>query len=238
MARVTVTSLKPALLSLFGSVSKEMVEAVSDPAVAVARRAMEPIVQNHYDNVVNEIGRKLRGLGMPQNVDGAGVHRLGYGTANGGLGQIVTQHWDALRKRYAGRSPNSLWFWQKQGLNADPMSLSYAYTSKIKGKQKASVWAEHKSKRNHHKGRINVTMTLWFQQLPPPFDSAITKAFAGATEDVGMAPPTGGAGRKQLERARWAEVEGGYRNRPFIRRMSAAMGKEMHKDLAKKLRNL
>ena len=238
MAKVTNISLKPALLLLTGSVSREITEQVSDQVVEVARKSMEPIVQAHYTNVVKEVGRKLNGLGMAQNVQSAGARQLGFGTVNGGLGKIITKNWKELRKRYAGRTPNSLWFWQKTGMEANPNSLIVAYKRDVMGKEVAQVQAAPKAARNHHKGRINVRMILGFNALPQPFESAITQAFSGANEQVSLGPRSLYTGRKGLSRARWAEEDKAARSRPFIRRMSAALGKDMYKDLAKKLRNL
>ena len=80
-----------------------------------------------------------------------------------------------------------------------------------------------------------MTLTLWFQQLPAPFDSLITQAFASGDRNVDLPDHGGFVDRLGLSRARWAEDP---KARPFIRQLSAALGKDMFKDLPKKLRAL
>ena len=74
---------------------------------------------------------------------------------------------------------------------------------------------------------------MQFKELPAPFETLITHAFAQAKEKVPMQGREFFTGRKGLARARWAEDR--KVGRPFIRRVSAYLGKQMRKDVIKKL---
>jgi hypothetical protein len=243
MAKVTLIKTDFGnLLNLKGSVPKDIVKAVSDDVVEVVRKRMHPIVQAHYDNVITEVGRKLNGLGMPLKVEppvksglakaSRSTYTLNYGKANGGIGRFKTGPWAALKYKYANHQPVSLWFWQKRGLDDWEASLSKDYAREIKGKGVVDVRAANKASRNHHKGRINVNMLIGFSPLYGPFESLITQPFATLLPG---SPDSGGAygDRLGVSRAYYAE-----KNRPFIKRLSATLGKEMRIDLAKKLLKL
>ena len=75
-----------------------------------------------------------------------------------------------------------------------------------------------------------------FKPLPAPFETLITHAFAQAQEKVPMQAREFFKRPVGLERARWAEDR--QVGRPFIRRVSAYLGKSMRADVIEKLRKL
>jgi len=233
------------LIEFKGSVPREVVEATSDTAVNLVLSKVRPLATAHYQNAVAEIGRKLNGLGMAQNVRSSGPRSLSMGTASGDVDKILTVPWkrldwnrkkDATYQSYESRPPLSLWFWQKRGMESLPGSLSPAYQQKVAGRAVVRVLEYGKAKRNHHKGRINTRISFEFKSLAAPFASMITNAFAQANEKVPLDSRSLSSSRKGLHRARWAEDR--TVGRPFIRRMSAHLGVLMRKDVIEKLRNL
>jgi len=238
MAKFTNLSGTPNIIEFKTGVPKEVVEATSDTAVDYVMKKVRPIVNDHYQNAIREVGRKLNGLGMPQNVTSGGSRTLSIGNADGSIGTVTTVDWKRLdhahpeKRRYELRPPLSLWFWQKFGMENHEDSLSKAYSEQVAGKGVVRV-TEAKATRNHHKGRINTRMFMQFKELPAPFETLITHAFAQAQEKVPMQGREFFTGRKGLARARWAEDR--KVGRPFIRRVSAYLGKQMRKDVIKKL---
>jgi hypothetical protein len=245
MAKFTNLSGIPDIIEFKGGVPREVVEATSDTAVDLVLKKVRPIANEHYQNAIREVGRKLNGLGMPQNLHSSGSRSLSIGTAGGDISTIRTKPWKRLDWRkekdsgeagvYELRPPLSLWFWQKHGMEGAAGSLSEAYNKEVVGKGVVRV-TEKKATRNHHKGRINTRVFFEFKPLPAPFETMITHAFAQAEEKVPMQGREFFSSRKGLARARWAEDR--KVGRPFIRRVSAYLGKSMRTDVIEKLRKL
>jgi hypothetical protein len=235
MAKFTNLSGIPDIIEFKAGVPREVVEATSDTAVDLVLKKVRPIATAHYQNAIREVGRKLNGLGMPQNVTSGGARSLGIGTAGGDISTIRTKPWKALNEKYEARPPLSLWFWQKYGMEGAANSLSEAYNKEVAGKGVVRV-TEAKATRNHHKGRINTRVFFEFKPLPAPFETMITHAFAQAEENVPMDARSLFKRPRGLARARWAEDR--KVGRPFIRRVSAYLGKSMRTDVIEKLRKL
>ena len=242
MAKFSLVGQIPDLIEFKGSVPREIVEATSDTAVNLVLSKIRPIATKHYQNAIREVGRKLNGLGMPQNIHSSGTRTLSIGTAGGDIVKVTTKPWRRLdynhdkERRYELRPPLSLWFWQKYGMENESFSLSNAYNREVIGKGVVRVLEGGKAKRNHHKGRINTVVSLEFKPLPKPFETMITHAFAQVNEKVPMESRSLSSSRKGLHRARWAEDR--IIGRPFIKRVSAQLGSLMRKEVIQKLRNL
>ena len=236
MAKLSLVTLTGDLRLVQG-ISRELVESVSDEAIDLVRAEAEPIVQEHYDNVIRQVGLLFKGPGLPGAVEHGGVRQISFGTVGGGVRTIRTKRWEALGEQYrkGNKKKNirrSFQFWRKNHI------LSGAYQLEIARHEWPIRVLEQVSKRSHHKDRINTTMDFRFPPLPFPFTAGISLPFVRRSEMGTMNYPNEAIDREGLGRARFPEQNLGKPkgHRPFLRRMAVLLGKEMHKDLAKKLR--
>jgi len=203
----------------------------SDLAVKIVMQAAQPLVEQHYNNAIKQVALKLRGNGMPASVKSAGSKSLTVGKADGGTFRFKTKRWAALGDRYRKKEIKSTKFWHKQDI------LSPAFDSVAQDHFRAQL-LESKSTRNHHKNRINTTFTIILESLPFPFEKGVSLPFIRGESADTMRDDAEYIERDGLGRARFAEQSGYKKGRPFLRRMSAMLGKQMRTALTKKLRNL
>lgn len=219
------------ILEIRQSVTADVVKRNSGAAVQLAMNTMRPVAQDHYDNVVKQVSLKLRGIGIPAGVTSSASRTISYGNPDGSVSTFKTRTWPALSEKYRKRKPTNYKFWKKTGI------LSHAFDTFAKGPFKLSL-TEQKSTRNHHKNRVNTTINLIAEPLPFPFENGVTKPFIRASDFGPMTDLSQDIDRDGLGRARFAEQSGKGKARPFIRKLSAALGKRMRTDLSKKLRKL
>ena len=232
MASFQITK-HPNYLKMAQSISRQAVGAGADEAVKLVKRKMAPMVGHHYKHLLKEVGKKLQGVGMPTSVETGGAHRIGFGLVGGGHGGIMTDYWHPLTPKYRKRTKISTKFWRKNS------KLYPAYVRSVRGSQKVTI-VEHTARRNHHKDRINTVLGLEFSVPKFPFATAVTYPFATLIADDDIADMTEAITRKGLGRARFAEQNDGRPRgeRAFLRKMSAALGLAMRKDIRKKLRKI
>jgi hypothetical protein len=223
------------ILEVKQAVSATLAENNSDQAVRLVIGNMKPIVRDHYNNAVQQVAFKLRGLGIPAGVTSSGPRMISYGKVGGGVGMFRTKPWKALTDKYrrkhynindGGAIPASYKFWIKTGALRDAVNVMVKRTYRV-------YLEEKRSKRNHHKNRINTTVVLTMDTLPFPFERAVSLPFILGSDFVAMKDMSQPVTRGGLGRARFAE-----QNRPFLRKMSAFLGKQMRADITKKLRKL
>jgi len=239
MARFKIVNMKPVLLEIKQSVRADLAEHSSDVAVRFTMNLVRPLVKSHYANAIKQVRQHLRGLGIPAGVTSGGVRTITYGKADGGVGRFQTKVWPALSESYrkahkakdergqSVRVPASYKFWVKQRI------LSRTFDADTRRDYGVSV-TENKATRNHHKNRINTTVIVAIESLPFPFERAVSVPFLNRLGDaIPMKDLSQPIDRLGLGRAKFAETQ-----RPFLRRMSSALGKEMLSDITKKLRKL
>jgi hypothetical protein len=234
MARFKVVNMKPVLLEIKQSVRADLAEYSSDVAVKFTMNLVRPLVKSHYANAIKQVRLHLRGLGIPAGVTSGGIRTITYGKADGDVGRFQTKTWPALSESYrkahrvdGKAAPTSYKFWRKTRL------LSRTFDADTRREYGVSV-TENKSTRNHHKNRINTTVIVAIEPLPFPFERAVSVPFLNRLGDaIPVKDLSQPIDRLGLGRARFAETQ-----RPFLRRMSSALGKEMLSDIAKKLRKL
>lgn len=231
-----------ALLKVDSGISKEAAEAVGDAASLPVMEVVRQTAHTHYSNMIAEIGRKLGGSGMPLPTAG-GSRTLSFGLPSGAVTRITTESWAPLTEKYRRRAPKSFKFWHKEG------RLYGAYQTQVRGTGDVDI-QELKARRNHHKGRVNVSYLLQFSELPFPFNNAIAKPFMAQVRGVGIRDytqptdyegnVTGIALRSGLGRAIFPESspKGSRMRRPFLRQAASAMGRFVRKDISSKLRKI
>jgi len=222
MARVTDLRIDTFRQTLF-QIDKGMSRQLGDQAVPLVRKRIEEKAQAEYTNLMTNLRMKLAPFGMAGGTGQSGVQRLSFFRTLGGQGQITTNKWKKLNDKYRKREPRSFRFWHKEG------KLFNAWT---RMRRPTVVVQEVKAARNHHKGRINTRFLLKFGRLPPALtrlrilDSFINASEAQYTTNAFV---RGGA-RQGLGRALFPERDG---DRPWMRRMAAALGKDLRKNLRK-----
>lgn len=248
MAKVRVLGTpKLPILEIKQAVNADLAKNNSEEAVRLVMSKMQPIAQEHFNNAVRQVALKLRGLGIPAGVTSDGPRTISYGKVGGGTGVFKTKPWKALTEKYRRRHynkseggwvPASYKFWIKTGTLSNAVNAMARQTFKVR-------MEEQKSKRNHHKNRINTTVRMGVDPLPFPFERAITVPFILTSDVVTMKDLSEPVNRNGLGRARFAEqgkttaaVIGGTSGRPFLRKLSSYLGRQMRTDLTKKLRKL
>jgi hypothetical protein len=234
MAKIRIVSLAGLdVLQIDSGVRRQIERETADTVAKTVAKRLEAIAQGHHNNLINEMRLKLRGLGMPVNTFLGGSKSLSVGTVSGKLLNIKTDYWKPLTKRYQNRAPVNLTFWRKES------RLVGAFSTMMRGLGPVRA-QELKAKRNHHKGRVNTVTVLKFPLLNFPFERGVSLPFLTGSERISMVDPSQPINRKGLGRARFAEQNDTFpdRERPFMRRMSAFLGKAMRKDITSKLRKL
>lgn len=218
MAKVTGISI--GLSEQAFEITKGMSRELGKQAVPLAEKRVREIAEGEYHNLMSNLRQTLSPnsmtLGTTQVVKGASVP-IKFVRSRGG-GGVLTQHWRGLTERYAKRSPRSTKFWHKTG------QLFSAWTRMRRPTVRVTELA---SSRSHHKGRINTKFELRFSPLPPALRQLkITESFTQAQRLPLSRLRTGW--RRGLGRAVVPEKE-----RPFMRDMAAALGKDLRKNLRK-----
>ena len=220
MARVTDIRLDNFRQTLF-QIDKSMARKLADQAIPLARKRIEDKAQAEYTNLMTNLRMKLSPGGMAGGIDKGGPRRLSFFRTLGGEGHIVTANWKKLDEKYRKREPASFRFWYKEG------KLFRAW---IRMRRPVVVVEELKANRSHHKGRINTRFTVRFGNLPPVLRRMkILDSFVNASQASYSYQGRAGA-RQGLGRALFPERD---EDRPWMRRMAAALGKDLRKNLRK-----
>jgi hypothetical protein len=220
MAKITDIRLDRFRQPLF-QIDKSMARELGDTAVPLARKRVEEKAQAEYTNLMTNLRMKLAPGGMAGGISSSGSRRLSFFRTLSGEGHIVTQSWKKLDEKYRKREPASFRFWYKEG------KLFGAWA---RMRRPTVVVQELKASRNHHKGRINTRFQLRFGRLPPVLTRMkILDSFIKASEASYTYQGRAGA-RQGLGRALFPERDG---DRPWMRRMAAALGKDLRKNLRK-----
>ena len=87
---------------------------------------------------------------------------------------------------------------------------------------------------------MNLQFLLNFPNLPHPFNLAVNQPFVMGEPHVPLRDLTQSLDRRGIGRARFPEDDRARpdASRPFLRKMSAALGTYMRSEIASKLRNI
>jgi len=237
---ITPEGLMEGLLRFKGGLPREVINIAGNEGSRLVGSILQKQTTMHYENLIKEVGRKLKGSGMP-SATASGGQTISFGTIGGKVGTIRTVPWKPLTEPYRKRRPKSFKMWRKEG------RLFGAYNTFIAGRGSVAV-QEETTKRNHHKNKVNLQFLLQFSPMPFPFNKAVSQPFVRTEEFFSlegvefhaMQDMTQPIDRLGLGRARFPEYDTARPNasRPFLRRMSMKLGQEMHKDILRKLRKI
>lgn len=199
---------------IYGAAAKGFEERLRKDAVI--------IVKQHYDNAVTQIGQVLDGVGTPSTITTGGGKIVAFKHADGKAGRVTTEYWDPLTPKHIARKEPSTVFWHKNGV------LAREYRSKILPRAPKVTATSTSSVQG---GKLKVLIKMTVGALRAPFSELITESLVHGEE--ARAADVAGVKRNSVERAIFLEQGNGRRHRPFIARMSAALGVRMRSALQK-----
>ena len=191
------------------------------------------VARAHYENVLRTVREYIGPEGDLPSIDVSGVRTIRFVTPEGKRGQIRTPFgWSKLSDEYQDLFPESYKFWYKGRSQRKKDYVIGLYDRFLRGKLRGTVRVSRLSnkdlKRPPPSGIMRVRASITFGRIPFPFSIILRKAFVEGREVATPAPPRSKQGRRSLRAYLWPEVQ-----RPFITRLSARMGREMHRALRK-----
>lgn len=217
------------------------------------RNRIKTTSTKHYRNALKQFSIVFRDSGVLSGTHG-GVRAVRFKSGNGRPARILTKSWAALTRPYVRRTPLSTRVWHKRTVH----SLSNKYDRHIKpGSKKVSVMRKA-IQSTHRRGKVRALYTIRFDKLP---NRVVNTLIAAPFVQGSEAPATGFKAYKLNRNSselmgypeaadrieyRWSLLRGKRRNgkpirkkhiqsaaRPFIARMSARLGKDMHTAIRK-----
>lgn len=217
------------------------------------RNRIKKTSTKHYRNALTQFSRVFRSSGVLSGTHG-GARAVRFMSGNGKPSRILTESWAALTRPYVMRAPRSTRVWHKRTTN----SLANKYDRHIHPKRKKVSVARAAVQPTHQRKRVRAIYTIRFDKLP----NRVVNTLIAAPFVHGSEAPAQGFEAKKLNRnsselmgypeaadrieSRWRLLRGKRRNgkpirkkqilsaaRPFVARMSARLGKDMHTAIRK-----
>lgn len=173
----------------------------------------------HWRNLSEQILSLLGDTGV-SDIHSGGSRKISFSTVAGRRITIKTNNWKRLNRKYARRKPVSRVFWKKTGRLSRAVANSLGRTSGVKvGNVRSRRVGQH---------QVKVTASIRYPGISDPLASFIRAPFITGVENSGNTFATKGftGNRDTIWRVIFPESQ-----RPFIKRVSARLGKEQRKAL-------
>ena len=205
------------------------------------RRKNRDIATEHYRNAVQQIRLVLSGRLAPPvrtaagNLDSrpAKPYTISIAGARGkSRHRIVTVPWKALSQKYAQSEPANITFWHKYDVlfrlfRAFGLPKAKVHPQKVQYYDGPGGTARAGRSRTGKEQFVCRSLSkLELQRLPYPFSKTVSDSFLTASEISAVSEPPSGFDRSGPMRGFYPE-----RNRPFIARTAATLGRAMYQKL-------
>ena len=227
----------------------------------ITNQAMSNLMRNrikttstkHYRNALKQFSIVFRDSGVLSGTHG-GARAVRFESGDGRPARILTKSWEALTRPYVRRAPLSTRVWHKRTVR----SLSKKYDKHIHPERKKVSVLRTSINSTHRRGKVRAIYTIKFDKLP----NRVVNTLIAAPFVQGSEAPATGFEAHNLNRNsselmgypeaadrieyRWRLLRGKRRNgkpirkkdiksaaRPFVARMSARLGKDMHTAIRK-----
>lgn len=253
---VRVRNLKSGTLTIPVSLLVEGKNGViTNPAITnMMRNRIKKTSVTHYRNTLTQLGRVFRDPAVLSGTHG-GRRAIRFVNGEGAPGRILTERWAELTDQYVRRSPRSTRVWHKRTIK----SLAKKYDRHIKPKSKKVSVKRSGIEPTHSRNRVRVLYTIKFDKLPNRVvNTLIAGPFVQGSEAAAAGFKAHKLNRNSSElmgypeaadriQYRWERFFRGTRRngkpvrrkdiksaaRPFIARMSARLGRDMHTAIRK-----
>jgi hypothetical protein len=204
------------------------------------RNRLKKTSVRHYRNTLTQFSNIFGRSGVLSGTHG-GHRAVSFKNGEGKAGKIVTTKWQPLTPAYVRRKPRSTRVWQKRGLGS---GLAKHYDTDIQPKRLGVSVRRTAIERSHHRNRVRAIYKIKFDQLP---NDVVNRLIAAPFVNGSETPARGfkafeldrnssalmGYPEKAQRRGRKGGTSARPVNRPFIARLSARLGRDMHTAIRK-----